>query len=175
MMPDIWAIMQSGNLFVYCVNNPVRWNDPSGLRINCKKNRTGGAEFTGAGRSSPRVNTNNARGAGGGGGSSNTNNKPSSSGTTGGGVNSTNKPIVRVVTGNKITETQNQPPNAIIRLVDQNGNIIRERHFGPDGRAIRDIDFTNHGNPARHPNVPHQHIWDWSQQVPRGSEDMFTP
>jgi len=30
MMPDIWAIMQSGNLYVYCVNNPIMFQDPSG-------------------------------------------------------------------------------------------------------------------------------------------------
>jgi len=31
--PYIWAIMQSGNLFVYGVNNPVMWVDPSGKFI----------------------------------------------------------------------------------------------------------------------------------------------
>ena len=28
--PDIWAIMQSGNLYVGMVNNPIMWVDPSG-------------------------------------------------------------------------------------------------------------------------------------------------
>jgi len=28
--PDIHAIMQSGNLYAYCMNNPVMWIDPSG-------------------------------------------------------------------------------------------------------------------------------------------------
>ena len=32
MRPDAWAIMQAANLFVYCMNNPVYWIDPSGLR-----------------------------------------------------------------------------------------------------------------------------------------------
>jgi hypothetical protein len=31
MMPDIWAIMQAANLYVYCANNPIMWTDPSGL------------------------------------------------------------------------------------------------------------------------------------------------
>ena len=31
--PDILSIMQSGNRYVYCVNNPVRWVDPSGEKL----------------------------------------------------------------------------------------------------------------------------------------------
>ena len=30
-MPSIHAILQSGNLYVYTMNNPLMWNDPSGL------------------------------------------------------------------------------------------------------------------------------------------------
>lgn len=29
-IPDITAIMQSSNCYVYCMNNPIRWIDPSG-------------------------------------------------------------------------------------------------------------------------------------------------
>lgn len=29
-MPSPWAILQSGNLYVYVMNNPVYWLDPSG-------------------------------------------------------------------------------------------------------------------------------------------------
>jgi hypothetical protein len=25
-----------------------------------------------------------------------------------------------------------------------------------------DVDHTDHGNPKRHPEVPHEHEWDWS-------------
>jgi len=32
-VPDIYAIMQSGNLYVYCLNNPVLWSDSSGLFV----------------------------------------------------------------------------------------------------------------------------------------------
>jgi hypothetical protein len=28
--PDILAIMQSGNLYVYCMSNPIIWHDPTG-------------------------------------------------------------------------------------------------------------------------------------------------
>lgn len=31
-IPDIKAIMQSGNLYVYCMNNPVTYKDPTGNR-----------------------------------------------------------------------------------------------------------------------------------------------
>ena len=30
-VPDSLAIMQAGNLYMYCIHNPVRWIDPSGL------------------------------------------------------------------------------------------------------------------------------------------------
>ena len=30
------------------------------------------------------------------------------------------------------------------------------------GRAKKDIDYTDHGNPKDHPKVPHEHFWDWS-------------
>ena len=32
-MPDITAIMQSSNLYVYAMNNPILWSDPSGFNI----------------------------------------------------------------------------------------------------------------------------------------------
>jgi len=32
-IPNQWAIMQSGNLFAFCVNNPVMFHDPSGKFI----------------------------------------------------------------------------------------------------------------------------------------------
>lgn len=33
MQRDRYAIAQAGNLFMYCIHNPVRWIDPSGLEI----------------------------------------------------------------------------------------------------------------------------------------------
>jgi hypothetical protein len=40
MKPCILAIMQSGNLFVYAINNPLMWIDPSGLEIVLASNAT---------------------------------------------------------------------------------------------------------------------------------------
>jgi len=34
-VPSVHAILQSGNLFVYTMNNPVRWSDPTGLFAVC--------------------------------------------------------------------------------------------------------------------------------------------
>ena len=40
-----------------------------------------------------------------------------------------------------------------------NGKKIQERYYDENGIAKMDIDYTNHGNPKRHPNVPHRHRW----------------
>jgi RHS repeat-associated protein len=48
-------------------------------------------------------------------------------------------------------------PNSSIDILDKNGNIKTRRWFGPDGNQIRDIDYTNHGNPKTHPEWPHEH------------------
>ena len=37
------SIMQAGNLFVYTINNPVMWIDPSGLRIEYRRDHLGRA------------------------------------------------------------------------------------------------------------------------------------
>ncbi|WP_181362866.1 hypothetical protein [Sulfoacidibacillus thermotolerans] len=53
-------------------------------------------------------------------------------------------------------------PNSSVDILDkQTGGIKMRRWFGPDGRAIRDVDFTNHGNPSMHPEWPHEHIFEW--------------
>ena len=42
------------------------------------------------------------------------------------------------------------------------GKKIRDRYYDKKGRAKKDIDYTDHGNPKDHPKVPHEHFWDWS-------------
>lgn len=39
----------------------------------------------------------------------------------------------------------------------KDGNLITERYFDNSGKSYLDIDYTNHGNPKMHPNVPHEH------------------
>lgn len=49
-------------------------------------------------------------------------------------------------------------PNSVTKIVF-NGKLIRERFYDGNGNVYLDIDYTNHGNAATHPIVPHQHKW----------------
>ena len=51
------------------------------------------------------------------------------------------------------------------------GKLIQERYYDSDGRAYLDIDYSNHGNPRTHPNVPHQHHITWRDGKPRRGRD----
>jgi hypothetical protein len=48
-------------------------------------------------------------------------------------------------------------PNSSVDILDEAGNMETRRWYGPDGTQTRDVDFTNHGNPKTHPEVPHEH------------------
>ena len=52
---------------------------------------------------------------------------------------------------------KSKPNSKLVRYC--NGKKIQERYYGENGIAKMDIDYTNHGNPKRHPNVPHRHRW----------------
>jgi len=54
-------------------------------------------------------------------------------------------------------------PNSSIDRVDEKGRIITRRWYDGDGRAKKDVDFTDHGNPKTHPEVPHEHTWEWDK------------
>lgn len=69
-----------------------------------------------------------------------------------------------VTDGNPV---KNQDPNSSVDIRDKNGNIVRRRWFDENGDAKRDLDYTDHGNPNNHPEVPHEHYWDWSKRPPR--------
>ena len=53
-------------------------------------------------------------------------------------------------------------PNSKITRVDGSGNPIQERYYDHKGRAKRDVDYINHGNPKDHPDVSHEHNWNWT-------------
>jgi len=40
-----------------------------------------------------------------------------------------------------------------------NGNIISDRIYDNKRNPLRDIDYTNHGNPKQHKYAPHVHDW----------------
>lgn len=50
-------------------------------------------------------------------------------------------------------------PDSSIDRVNDKGEVITRRYYDKKGEPARDIDFTDHGNPKRHPNVPHEHTW----------------
>lgn len=39
----------------------------------------------------------------------------------------------------------------------------KERVYGPDGKPSRDRHHTDHGNPKKHPDVPHDHDWGFDE------------
>jgi len=75
-------------------------------------------------------------------------------------------PVATTVPNKDASTAVNPPlvgePNSSAPIYDRNGNVIGERNYGPDGRAVSDEHYTDHGNPATHPDVPHEHDWDWS-------------
>ena len=92
--------------------------------------------------------------------------KPSSrlfGGTIGAGsYNSANSSSVRKVdTVNTVNNPHSVPmkgqqPNSVTRIF-RDGKLTSERYYDSDGNAYLDIDYTDHGNPKTHPDVPHEH------------------
>ena len=59
-------------------------------------------------------------------------------------------------------------PNTRIDLYNEQGKIIQQRWYGPDGRAIWDRDRKHLDSTPRKPHkFPHDHPWGWNQKVPR--------
>lgn len=49
-------------------------------------------------------------------------------------------------------------PNSVTKVY-RNGKLEQERYYDENGDVYLDIDYSNHGNPKKHPEVPHQHHW----------------
>lgn len=59
-------------------------------------------------------------------------------------------------------------PNTRIDLYDENGDLIQQRWYGPDGRATWNRDWKHKdSNPQKPHKFPHDHPWDWSKKKPR--------
>ena len=41
----------------------------------------------------------------------------------------------------------------------KDGKLKQTRHYGPDGKAEYDIDYSHSGDKHK---FPHKHIWDWT-------------
>ncbi|WP_410771300.1 hypothetical protein [Fontibacillus sp. BL9] len=71
--------------------------------------------------------------------------------------------------GNHSTVTVNPKPtggqpNSSVDIVDpKTGELLTRRWYGPDGRAVRDIDYTHHKNSKTHPEAPHEHTWTYDK------------
>ncbi|WP_336663426.1 hypothetical protein [Kurthia gibsonii] len=46
----------------------------------------------------------------------------------------------------------------------KDGKLNTRRYYGKSGKADIDIHYTNHGNPKKHPKVPHRHKWGYDSK-----------
>ena len=59
---------------------------------------------------------------------------------------------------NHISIPSTGKPNSVAKKVID-GYVVSERYYNSNGDAYLDIDYTCHGNPKTHPEVPHIHRW----------------
>jgi hypothetical protein len=71
--------------------------------------------------------------------------------------------------GRANTPAQGQPPDTTVTIPKPNGGST-DRTFGPDGRAVKDVDSGHAHDPE-----PHAHDWDWSKTPPRQPRRDLTP
>ena len=57
--------------------------------------------------------------------------------------------------------------NTSVDILDVDGNIKTRRWYDSDGKAYRDVDMSDHGNPKEHPEVPHEHTWEYNNGKPK--------
>jgi RHS repeat-associated protein len=63
------------------------------------------------------------------------------------------------------------PPDTTVHFPDGNGGGT-DRTYGPDGKAVKDIDSGHDHNGT---GDPHAHDWDWSKEKPRQPARPLTP
>ena len=66
-----------------------------------------------------------------------------------------------------------RPKSVIKKIV--NGYVVSERYYNSKGEAYLDIDYTCHGRPNTHPEVPHIHRWtkDENGRLRRNTWESF--
>ena len=95
------------------------------------------------------------------------------------GYNFCHSSLVRKVTHFYISDqgvsiSKTGTPNSVTkRIVNQ--FVVEERFYNSKGEAYLDIDYTCHGNPKRHPYVPHIHRWHKNEAgiLERGDWEVF--
>ena len=63
--------------------------------------------------------------------------------------------------------------NISVDILDAEGNIKTRRWYDPEGKAYRDVDMSDHGNPKEHPEVPHEHTWKTKKKLRRRDERLY--
>ncbi|MCL1995569.1 MAG: hypothetical protein FWG63_05110 [Defluviitaleaceae bacterium] len=48
-------------------------------------------------------------------------------------------------------------PNSSVDILDREGGFATRRWFNESGNQFKDVDFTDHSRPAKHPEHPHEH------------------
>lgn len=71
----------------------------------------------------------------------------------------------KVLEAGKRRLDSNGEPNSSADLLNPDGSVKRRRYYGPDGKAVEDIDY-NHTDDGTH-EFPHRHQWDWNKIPPR--------
>ena len=64
-------------------------------------------------------------------------------------------------------------PGEIKTVYDTHGNRI-DTKIGPDGKAVGERHYSNHGNPGIH-TIPHDHVIDWSRGFPHPGPPINYP
>lgn len=57
--------------------------------------------------------------------------------------------------------------NTSVDILDAEGNIKTRRWYDSEGKAYRDVDMSDHGNPKEHPEIPHEHTWEYNNGKPK--------
>ncbi len=63
-------------------------------------------------------------------------------------------------------------PNTRTDLYNEQGELLQQRWYGPDGRAVLNRDWKHSDNNLKKPHkFPHDHPWDWTKRKARQDYD----
>jgi len=79
--------------------------------------------------------------------------------------------IKKTVSGHG-TVPKKTTPNSIVDHVDKDGKVDSRSFYDSTGLKTKDIHTTDHGNPKRHPIVPHAHDYTWNEDQSRSTRTI---
>ena len=121
MVPDIWAIIQSGNLYMYVMHNPVRFIDLDGLAAGCSTKRKLDTGGSGEGGKSPAGGTT----------------VPSGAGVRANPRLATAQPIPRTQTATSSTVSSQQTAQQVVQVSASSGGAVIGTNFGKLGTLVK--------------------------------------